>query len=124
MTSSPKPADRAVSVAVPVPGLGVLTYRAPAGAALQKGARVHVPLGGRRVVGCVIDPFAAAPVGQPLRDIEQVIDQEAFVPPDVVDLAVWIGEYYMSGPGSVLALAMPAAARTGASDTFKTVRVF
>ena len=124
MTSSPKPADRAVSVAVPVPGLGVLTYRAPAGTTLHKGARVQVPLGGRRVVGCVIDPFAAAPPGQPLKDIEQVIDQDAFVPPDVVDLAVWIGEYYMSGPGSVLALAMPAAARTGASDSFKTVRVF
>lgn len=124
MTSSPKPADRAVSVAVPVPGLGVLSYRAPAGATLHKGARVHVPLRGRRVVGVVIDASATPPAGQDLREIDEVIDNDSFVPPDVVDLAVWIGDYYMSGPGSVLALAMPAAARTGASDSFKTARVY
>jgi primosomal protein N' (replication factor Y) len=113
-----------VSVAVPVPGLGLLSYRAPADAPLHKGARVRVPLGGRRVIGCIVDAHAQAPPGQELRDITDVIDEEAFVPPDVVDLALWIGEYYACGPGSALSPAMPPASREGGRDGFKTVRVF
>lgn len=110
-------------MAVPVPGLGLLSYRAPGTEALHKGARVRVPLGTRAVVGCVVDTAAGAPAGQTLRDILEVIDHESFVPPDVVDLAVWIGEYYACGPGAALALAMPPAARTGEKESFKTTRV-
>ena len=110
-------------MAVPVPGLGLLSYRARATAQLHKGARVRVPLGGRSVVGCIADPDASAPPGQALKDIEEIIDPESFVPPDVVDLALWIGEYYACGPGAVLALAMPPAARGGERESFKTMRV-
>jgi primosomal protein N' (replication factor Y) len=116
-------AIRFIGVAVPVPALGLLTYRAPAGEPLPKGARVQVPLRGRRVVGVVVEPDAHPPEGRDVRDITSAIDREAFVPPDVVDLAMWMGEYYMSGPGAALALAMPPAARTGTSDSFKTRRV-
>ena len=124
MTSSPAPTDRLVSVAVPVPGLGLLTYRAPAGSRVHKGARVRVPLGGRTVVGCIADVQATAPAETDLRDIVEVIDDEPFVPPDVVDLALWIGEYYACGPGSAMSLAMPPASREGRRESFKTVRVF
>ena len=125
MTSSPTPADRIISVAVPVPGLGVLSYRAPGAAPLHKGARVRVPLGSRSVVGCISDSAASVPpAGQELRDILELIDDEPFVPPDVVDLALWVGEYYASGPGGALALALPPAARDGARESFRTVRVF
>ena len=41
MTSSPGPTDRIVNVAVPVPGLGVLSYRAPGTALLHKGVIVR-----------------------------------------------------------------------------------
>ena len=124
MTSSPVPTDRIISVAVPVPGLGVLSYRAPGSAPLHKGARVRVPLGGRSVIGCIADAQAQAPADQELRDILEIIDDEAFVPPDVVELALWVGEYYASGPGGALALAMPPAARSGDRESFRTVRVF
>jgi len=112
-----------VSVAVPVPGLGLLSYRAPGTAPLHKGARVRVPLGGRSVVGCIVDPAAQAPAGQALKDVEEVIDPESFVPPDVIDLSLWIGDYYACGPGAVVALAMPPAARSGERESFKTMRV-
>ncbi len=111
-------------MAVPVPGLGLLSYRAPGGARLHKGARVRVPLGGRSVVGCVVDPQASAPAGRDLRDILEVIDDEPFVPPDVVDLALWVGEYYACGPGSAMPLAMPPISRGGERESFKTVRVY
>ena len=109
---------------MPVPGLGLLTYRAPADAQVHKGARVRVPLGGRTVVGYVADVHAATPEGQDLRDIIELVDDEAFVPPDVVDLALWIGEYYASGPGSAMSLAMPPASREGRRESFKTIRVY
>jgi primosomal protein N' (replication factor Y) len=63
------------------------------------------------------------PSGQALKDITEVIDDTPFVPPAVVDLARWVGQYYAAGPGGALALAMPVAARQGEKDSFRTARV-
>ncbi|HVT46416.1 MAG TPA: primosomal protein N' [Vicinamibacterales bacterium] len=124
MPSSPNPPDPTIAVAVPVPGLGLLSYRVPGRPAPPKGARVRVPLGSRTVVGCVVEPDAAAPADvTTLRDVVAVLDDEPFLPPSVVDLAVWVGEYYASGPGDPLAMAMPPAARRGEHAAFRTVRV-
>jgi len=125
VTSSPTPADRAdliIAVGVPVPGLGLLSYRARTTRPLHKGARVRVPVGGRTVIGCIADLAATAPPGSELKDVIEVLDDEPFVPAAVVDLALWIGEYYASGPGGALALAMPVASRRGDGDAFRTVR--
>ncbi len=110
---------------MPVPGLGLLSYRVPRGQTPPpKGARVRVPLGGRSVVGCVVDPAAAAPADPAkLRDVAEVIDATPFLPPLVVDLALWVGEYYASGPGDALAIAIPPGARRGARHSFRTVPV-
>jgi primosomal protein N' (replication factor Y) len=122
--SSPTPIDRVVAVAVPVPGLGVLGYRVPGRAAVPpKGARVKVPLGQRTVVGCVVGTRADLAPGTALKDVDEVLDADAFLPPAVVDLALWVGDYYASGPGDALAIAMPPAARRGRASSFKTVRV-
>ena len=113
-----------VAVAVPVPGLGVLGYRVPdAGPLPPKGARVNVPLGNRTVLGCVVGSHADLAPDTVLKDVEEVLDREPFLPPAVVDLAMWVGEYYASGPGDALAIAMPPAARRGKATSFKTVRV-
>jgi len=119
--SSP-PTDRVVAVAVPVPGLGLLSYRVRGGASPPKGARVTVPLGSRSMVGVVVDPDVLAPAGDgvELRDVIEVIDHEPFLPEAVVDLALWVGDYYASGPGEPLALAMPPAARRGERSSFRT----
>lgn len=58
---APDGPDRFVSVAVPVPRLGLLTYRARPEDALAAGARVRVPLGSRLLTGWVVDPDAPAP---------------------------------------------------------------
>jgi primosomal protein N' (replication factor Y) len=122
--SSTNQPDRVIAVGVPVPGLGLLSYRVPADVALpSKGARVTVPLGTRTMTGCVVDPRAVAPEGAALRDVIQVLDDTPFLPPAVVDLALWVGEYYASGPGDALAIAMPPAARDGRRTSFRTVRV-
>ncbi len=124
VTGSPE-SSRLVSVAVPVPGLELLTYRVPDGLDHpDRGGRVLVPLGVRTVTGCVTGPAEVPPtpvteagsgraVGRPapaVRDIHDLLDPSPFVPGDVVDLALWVAEYYAAAPGVTLAAAMPPLA--------------
>ncbi len=116
---------RFVSVAVPVPALDVLTYRLPEGwPAPVAGARVDVPLGSRRLTGIVVDPAPPAPpVEMRLRDLLAVRDTDAFVPPSLAALALWVADYYLAGPGDVLASALPPRVLTGDARTFKRRRL-
>ena len=123
MPSSPSGTDRIIAVAVPVPGLGLLRYRAPGTERLVEGARVVVPLGGRTVTGCIVDPAATAPDRGALKDVKAIVDEWPFLPPAVVDLALWVGEYYAAGPGDAMAGAMPPSARQGDATSFRTVTV-
>jgi primosomal protein N' (replication factor Y) len=84
---------------------------------------VRVPLGNRTVIGCVADPDVPHLAPAELKDIVEVIDDGPFLPAAVVDLALFVGEYYAAGPGAALALAMPVAARSGAREAFRRVRV-
>jgi len=117
-------ADRLVSVAVPVPALGLLTYRVPPELAMPApGARVVVPLGPRKLTGVAVGQVSAADTSFKLKDILQVLDAGAFVPPDVVKLTQWVSDYYLAGPGSALAAALPPYGLSNRVDRFKTVRV-
>jgi len=121
--SSPKTSDRVIAVAVPVPGLGLLSYAAPADARVVKGARVRVPIGTRTVTGVVIDPDGPMPESGTLREVLEITDDEPFLPPVVVDLALWVGEHYASGPGEALAITLPPTAREGRKTAFRQVNV-
>ena len=102
--------SRLVNVAVPVPQLGLLTYRVPEGwAAPVVGARVLVPLGARRLTGCVTGEGAEAPAGV-TRDLLDLLDDEPFLPAEVVELALWVADYYLAAPGEAIAAAMPPLA--------------
>ena len=115
---------RLISVAVPVPQLGVLTYAVPAEYAIPpKGARVVVPVGPRTLTGVVLGEAAAADTAFTIKPIKRVLDDHAFVPADVVKLTEWVSEYYLAGPGATLAAALPPHGLTARVDRFKTVRV-
>jgi primosomal protein N' (replication factor Y) len=99
-----------VSVAVPIPSLPLLTYRVPAGEALpERGTRVLVPLGRRTVTGLVTGTADAGGVTEDaIRELAGVLDDRApFLPDAIVDLALWVSEYYLAGPGDALSTAMP-----------------
>ncbi len=117
--------ERLVSVAVPVPALDVLTYRVPETMAMPAaGARVVVPLGKRSVTGVALGPGEPLGPDIDLRDVQQVLDADAFLPVDVVALTRWVADYYVAGPGAALAGAMPPQALTARVDAFKTVQKF
>ena len=116
-----------IQVAVPVPALNLLTYRVPDGmTAPTVGARVVVPLGSRIVTGVVVD--AALPLDDELGDvnikpIRELLDAGAFIPPDVIDLALWTATYYAAGSGETITAVLPPKARGGRADAHKTIRI-
>jgi primosomal protein N' (replication factor Y) len=109
---------RLVSVAVPVPAVEALTYRVPDQLPDPvPGARVLVPLGTRVLTGVVLadaaTPDLASPAPDPdvgIKDVIDVLDEQAFLPPDVLRLVSWVAEYYACGAGEALASAMPPRA--------------
>jgi primosomal protein N' (replication factor Y) len=69
-----------------------------------KGAIVRVPFGRSRARGVVVEVSDAPPDGVETRPIESVIGG---VPPALVDLALWLADYYGSTPARSLALVAP-----------------
>jgi primosomal protein N' (replication factor Y) len=122
---SPIRTEHLLAVAVPVPGLGLLTYRVSGRMeAPPKGARVQVPLGTRTVTGCVVGPAdVTEPAQGSIKEVVSVVDDQPFLPPAVVDLALWMAEYYAAGPGDTLVSAMPPAARRAEDRPFRMRRV-
>ncbi len=115
---------RLISVAVPVPGLGLLTYAVPLDQPMPAvGARVVVPVGPRTLTGVVMGEAAAADTAYTIKSIAQILDDTAFVPADVLKLTEWVSDYYLAGPGATLAAALPPHGLTARRDRFKTVRV-
>ena len=115
--------SRLIQVAVPIPALDLLTYRVPDGQRMPRaGARVVVPLGSRRLTGIVLGD-AEPPTGAfEVRDLQTILDVDPFLPRDVVELAQWVGDYYLAAPGAALAIAMPPHALGDRIDAFRTVR--
>jgi len=115
-----------ILVAVPVPALDLLAYRVPDGMSPPAvGARVVVPLGARTVTGIVVerDVVSEEIAEADIKPIRQVLDEEAFLPADVVALARWTAEYYAAGPGNTIMAVLPPKTRGDRADSYKTVRV-
>ncbi len=97
-------------VAVPLPLPEPLTYAVPP--ALDPlavpGSRVRVRVGPRRLVGFVVARTSEAPEGVTLRLLEEVLDREPVVPPDLLDLAGFVARYYRAPLGEVLRGMLPS----------------
>ena len=78
------------------------TYQAADG--VRKGSVVAVRLAGARRRGVVVALEDEAPAGVEPAPVERVVDS---VPPSLVDLALWIADYYGSTPGRALGLVAP-----------------
>jgi primosomal protein N' (replication factor Y) (superfamily II helicase) len=69
-----------------------------------KGAVVAVRFGGAKRRGVVVSTADEAPPGIAPADVEAVVET---LPPELVDLALWIADYYGSSAGRALALVAP-----------------
>ena len=82
------------------------TYELPDG--VGKGAVVTVPFGRSRARGVVVEVVDAPPPGVEALPVEKVVDE---LPPALVDLALWVAEYYGSTPARALELVAPVRRR-------------
>jgi len=89
------------------------------------GARVVVPVGNRSVTGVVVavNVPSAGVNASDVKAIRDVLDREAFVPADVIDLARWTAEYYGAGAGETITAILPPKSRGERSDSHKTRRI-
>ncbi len=71
---------------------------------IGKGAIVRIPFGRRRARGIVVGLEEAAPEGVKVAPVEAVLGE---IPPALVDLALWLADYYGSTPSRALALVAP-----------------
>ncbi len=107
--SSPGPATAWVAVVVPLPLPGALTYSLPPGLVplVQPGVRVKVRVGKRRLVGVVVDLPESPPEGIRIRPIDELVDETPLIPPELMELAQFASEYYLSPLGEVLRSLLP-----------------
>jgi primosomal protein N' len=78
------------------------TYEVPEG--VERGAVVSVRLGGAKQRGVVVEVGDEAPAGIKISPVERV---EESLPPLLVELALWVADYYGSTPGRALARVAP-----------------
>jgi primosomal protein N' (replication factor Y) len=78
------------------------TYEVPEDVGV--GAIVRIPFGRSRARGIVVSLDESVPAGVQVKPIDSVIGQ---VPPALVELALWLADYYGSTPARALALVAP-----------------
>ena len=97
-------------VALPVPLDRAFTYEL-GGLEAEVGARVMVPFGGQRLVGVVVGLHDVAPGDDvEVKRVQQVMDEEALLPDELMELGKWVAAYYCAPLGEVLRGMMPLTA--------------
>ena len=102
--------DRLVDIILPLAIADVYTYLIPEAMPYpQIGMRVLVPLGKKHIVGIVYRKHEGdLPQNIRIREVLQVIDQQAIVTTEQLRLWEWLSQYYMCTLGEVLAAALPS----------------
>lgn len=103
-------------VAVPLNVHQTFTYRLPAGLAglAAPGSRVLVPFGRQMITGYVIEVLESLreagqdEEGFEIRDIEELVDPEPLITPELLELTKWIADYYYAPWGEVIKACLPA----------------
>jgi primosomal protein N' (replication factor Y) len=106
-------------VALPVPLDRAFTYELGELEA-EVGARVMVPFGGQRLVGIVVGLHDVAP-GEDVevKRVQQVMDEQALLPDELMELGKWLAAYYCAPLGEVLRGMMPLTAEVRRQWVYK-----
>tara|TARA_R110002049_G_scaffold2750_10_gene22432 strand:+ start:70005 stop:72434 length:2430 start_codon:yes stop_codon:yes gene_type:complete len=89
---------------------------------LQPGMRVHVPLGRRKrpTIGWCTQVQLGSSAGRKLRDVADIIDDEALCDAPLVRLVLWMSHYYQAPAGQVFDTLIPSSVRSNAGTREKT----
>jgi len=102
--------SRYADIALPVPLDRTFTYEVN-GIVPVPGARVLVPFSGQRLMGVVMRVHDDAPADDfEIKSIQQVLDDVALLPDELMELARWIAQYYVAPLGEVLRGMLPLGA--------------
>jgi primosomal protein N' (replication factor Y) len=94
---------------VPLPFQAAFSYLLPASASPpERGVRVLVPFGGRRVIGVVCGKAGEAKHRE-LKEVLQVLDEAPLVAPPLLDLGGFLADHYLAPPGECYRLVLPPA---------------
>jgi primosomal protein N' (replication factor Y) len=86
---------------------GTFSYEVPEGTPLpERGCRVLVSFGSRKVIGTVTGLGAAE---RELKPLVHVLDEVPLVAPPLLDLAAWVSDHYLAPPGECYRLVFPPA---------------
>jgi primosomal protein N' (replication factor Y) len=110
---------RFAQVALPVHLRKLFTYRLPTSmqTAAHVGSRVVVRLGNKPMTGYIVALLPKLRAGtslveSELKEVEELLDVEASLTPNVVELTRWVAEYYAAPLGEVMRAALPAGINT------------
>lgn len=114
-------ASRYCDISLPVPLDQPFTYAVPPeiGGQVQRGVRVIVPFGARKLTGVVLDVHGNAPP-QTARPVARVLDAHPALDEALLGLGRWLAEYYCAPLGEVYKTMLPL---TGEVRERKMVRL-
>src|SRR5438309_6333273 len=97
-----------VAVTLPVPGRYHYVVPEPLAARELIGARVLVRFGPRKVTGVIVRTDTEPPPGVTPVALSELLDGEPSLSAELVELCLWIADYYEAPPGEVIRAALPA----------------
>lgn len=108
-----------IQVAVPRPLHSVYDYHVDESTGVPKvGARLRVPFGRSEVIGVCISTTVDTPHDN-TKAVLEILDPDAAIAEELLDLAQWMSGYYHYPLGEVLATILPSAARKGSDFEIK-----
>ena len=75
---------------------------------IQPGFRVFVPFGRRKLTGYVVSLADTSDSTFAIKNIEDVLDTDPVLSPEILSLTKWVADYYQSSWGEAVKAALPA----------------
>ena len=107
---APLSAPLFAEVAVPLPLPDPLTYEVPAAfvSMATPGVRARVRVGKRKLIGVIVAVHDRRPEEFEVRALEEILDVEPVLPPDLLELARFTANYYLAPLGEVVRTMLPS----------------
>jgi len=123
LQSNPATGGGFAEVALPLPLRRTFTYRVPSECDARVGCRVVVVFGRRVLTGYVVECFDQLPEEidvepSKIKSVVEVVDSTPLLTGEIIRLARWTADYYLSFPGEVLRAALPAGITGRAEKMF------